>query len=98
MSANNGRPQRARVDQRRRAPGKPQSGNDIWRLPTAEQPEIEPIAMSVDVGALLRSLGDPPMVNGTAAGHYFDAVVQRSAATARALAYIARVLDEPDLT
>ncbi len=45
-----------------------------------------------EVGALLRSLGDPPIHGGTAAGHYFNAVAQRSAAVAIALALSADLL------
>ena len=35
---------------------------------------------------VLRSLGDPPMVNGSASAKYFTEVVERAAAIAAALA------------
>ena len=74
--------------QRRRPPAKRSGGQrqpDLWRTPPS-LPEVNPIAMPHEVGSVLRSLGDPPMHNGAAAGHYFNAVVQRSAAVAIALA------------
>ncbi len=65
---------------------------DVWKL-GGELPETHRIAQPTDVGALLRSLGDPPVGNGTAAGHYFNAVVERAAAVALALAVSADLLD-----
>lgn len=85
------RPTRARANQRRRSPAKRAGGVDIWRTP-GPLPEIEPIAPARDAGALLRSLGDPPMTGGVAAGHYFNAVIERSAAMAVALAFSADVV------
>lgn len=58
---------------------------DIWRS-SPPLPDIEPVTANPDVGALLRSLGDAPLRNGALAGHYFDAVVERAAAVASALA------------
>jgi hypothetical protein len=52
--------------------------------------------MPHEVGAVLRSLGDPPMHNGAAAGHYFNAVIQRSAAVAIALAVSVDLLADAD--
>jgi hypothetical protein len=68
---------------------------DLWReAPTL--PDVEPIAVPAEVGALLRSLGDPPMNNGAAAGHYFSTVIERAAAVAVALALSADVLADLD--
>ncbi len=68
---------------------------DLWReSPTL--PEVEPIAVPHEVGAMLRSLGDPPMNNGAAAGRFFSVVVERAAAVAVALAVSADVLDQGD--
>ena len=50
----------------------------------------------IKYGALLRSLGDPPVGNGTAAGHYFNAVVERAAAVALALAVSGDLLSDDD--
>ena len=44
----------------------------------------------------MRSLGDPPMNNGNAAGHYFAAVVERAAVVAVALALGADLLAGAD--
>ena len=89
------RAQPSRGNQQRRTQAKRPAPVDIWRVP-GPLPEIEPIVISADVGALLKSLGDPPMNAGAIAGHYFNAVVERSLAVARALAYSANVLAEPD--
>jgi hypothetical protein len=88
------RPQR-RSKQRRRPPAKRPTTPDLWRVP-APLPETEPIAVSDDPGALLRSLGDPPMNNGHVAGHYFNAVIERAAAVAGALALSADLYAEAE--
>jgi hypothetical protein len=89
------RPQRPRPNQRRRPQSKRPTPVDIWRVPRP-LPEIERIAVSRDVGALLRSLGDPPMNNGHLAGHYFNAVIERAAAVAGALALSADLFAESE--
>lgn len=89
-------PQRPRDNKRRRQGGrKPQRQADLWRVP-GPLPEVEPVAVPDEVGALLRSLGDPPMNNGAAAAHYFSTVIERAAAVAVALAVSADVLAGPD--
>jgi hypothetical protein len=88
------RPQR-RSKQRRRPQAKQPATPDLWRVP-APLPETEPIAPSDDAGALLRSLGDPPMNNGHVAGHYFNAVIERAAAVAGALALSADLFAEAE--
>jgi hypothetical protein len=80
---------RRQQQQRRPAP------IDVWSKPGA-LPEMEPIAIAPEVGAVLRSLGDPPTVNGTTAGEYFAEIVERAAAIAAALALSADVLDQGD--
>src|SRR3954465_14680199 len=85
---NNHNNQGRRPQQRRPAPV------DVWSNPGA-LPDIEPIVVAPEVGAVLRSLGDPPMVNGSAAGKYFTDVVERAAAIAAALALSADVLAQP---
>ena len=89
------RPQRPRPNQRRRPQSKRPAPVDIWRVPRP-LPEIERIAVSHDAGALLRSLGDPPMNNGHLAGHYFNAVIERAAAVAGALALSADLFVETE--
>lgn len=88
-----------RNSQRRRPqqnqPHKKHQGIDVWRA-GGELPPVAKIAQPTDVGALLRSLGDPPVGNGTAAGHYFNALVERAAAVALALAVSGDLLAADD--
>lgn len=87
----------SRSNQRRRGAKRPQpSANDCWVLPTAALPEVEPIEIPADVGAMLRSLGDPPMRNGVAAAGYFTTVVERAAGVALALALSADLVAPTD--
>ena len=57
---------------------------DIWLEPEP-LPPLEPITISRDATALLRSLGEPPMNNAIEAGYTFGAVVERGAGIATAL-------------
>jgi hypothetical protein len=86
-------PQRKRPNQSRRPPPKRPARVDIWRIP-GPLPDIEPITVPPDAGALLRSLGDPPMRDGITAGRTFTSVIQRAAVIAAALALSADVLAE----
>jgi len=88
------RPQPSRGNQRRRSHKRP-ALVDIWQAPKP-LPDYEPIVAAPEVGVVLRSLGDPPMRGGVAAGHYFNAVVQRAAAVAIALSLSADVLASPE--
>lgn len=92
-------PQRPRSDKRRRPSAKRgqqgRAGNDLWRTPEP-LPEVKPIPLPNEVGAMLRSLGEPPMSNSTAAAAYFGTVVERAAAVAIALAVSADVLGRDD--
>jgi hypothetical protein len=78
-------------NQGRRPPGRRPAPLDVWRNP-GELPETEPIAISTEPAALLRSLGDPPMHDGADAAKYFAKVVQRAATIATALALSADLL------
>ena len=87
----------SRSNPRRRGPKRPQPGvADSWLLPVAELPAVEPIVMPGDVGAMLRSLGDPPMRTGVAAAGYFTTVVERAAGVALALAFSADLVAPAD--
>lgn len=90
---------RSRSSNQRRRPqqqhGKKAHAIDVWRT-AGELPEVQKIPAPTDVSALLRSLGDPPVGNGSAAGHYFNAVVERAAAVALALAVSADLLAADD--
>jgi hypothetical protein len=87
-------PRRGNNNQTRRPPAKRAAPIDVWRVP-GELPDIDPIAVPPDAGALLRSLGDPPMLDGSTANKYFTTVVQRAAVIAAALALSADLLLEP---
>jgi hypothetical protein len=69
---------------------------ELWRV-TPEPPEPLRVRPATDPGALLRSLGSPPLTGQGAAGdHYLAAVVERSAGLATALAAAADLLADPD--
>ena len=89
-------PRRRRGQQRgKAAPVKPV---DLWRA-VPQLPDPEPIVPAPDPTALLRSLGQPPLQGqGAAAGHYLNAVVERAAGLAIALAAAADLLAQPDET
>lgn len=88
-------PAKQNARRRRPAPKKPHQV-EVWR-DGGELPELRKFEAPTEVGSLLRSLGDPPVGNGTAAGHYFNAVVERAAAVALALAVSADLLAPDDL-
>ena len=88
------RPQRRGNGNRRPAGNRP-AAVDIWRDP-GPLPEIEPISVPSEAGALLRSLGDPPMVDGSTAVKYFTTVIERAAVIAAALALSADLLAAPE--
>jgi len=88
------RPPQGRGNQRRRPGAKQSAGVDLWRTPGL-LPDLEPIAVSQDVTALIRSLGEPPMNGGIEAAYYFGTVIERAAALATALALSADLLAEP---
>ena len=82
-------------NQGRRPPVRRPAPLDVWRN-TGELPETEPITISTEPAALLRSLGDPPMHDGADAAKYFAKVVQRAATIATALALSADLLANVD--
>ncbi len=84
-----------RKGQSRRPQPKRPAPIDIWRDP-GTLPEMEPITVPPEAGALLRSLGDPPMLDGSTATKYFTTVIQRAAVIAAALALSAEVLVPPE--
>ncbi len=84
-----------RKGQSRRPQPKRPAPIDIWRDP-GTLPEMEPITVPPEAGALLRSLGDPPMLDGSTATKYFTTVIQRAAVIAAALALSAEVLVTPE--
>jgi hypothetical protein len=69
---------------------------DLWR-PVPELAPPEPIRPAVDPGAVVRSLGTPPLPGqGAVADHYIAAVVERAAGLATALAAAGGLLADAD--
>lgn len=87
--------QRRGSNQGRRPPTKRPASVDVWRDP-GPLPDIEPIAIAPDPGALLRSLGDPPMIDDSAAVKAFISVIERASAMATALALSADLLADDE--
>ena len=88
-------PRRKRPEQRRTAQAKrPTPGRHLANRRSAARRRTD--RRRHEVGALLRSLGDPPMIGGSVtASHYFTAVIERAAAVAAALALSADLLAQP---
>ena len=88
-------PRRRRTN-RSSSVAKPRKPVDIWR-PAPELPEATPIVPVTEPTAMIRSLGDPPLPDGSVvAGHYVAAVVERAATLATALAASAGLLNDED--
>jgi hypothetical protein len=81
--------------QARRPQAKRPAQIDVWSKP-GPLPEFVPIAVPHEAGALLRSLGDPPMLHGPEATRHLTKVIQRAAVIAAALALSADLLAKPD--
>jgi len=98
---NNGNNGNNNGQQRRHARVVVHKPTDLWR-PVPQLPEAEKVAATQDPSVLLRSLGDPPLMNKSViAGHYIATVIERSAALASALAASADLLataEDADLT
>ena len=83
-------PRQRTSNQRRRPPAKRPSA-DLWREP-GPLPDIEPVAPANDATALIRSLGEPPLVRGGDVILHVATVIERTAVLATALALSAGVL------
>jgi len=86
---------RSRQQSRRTTTRRPNRPVDIWQTP-GRLPDVEPIRVPENVSTLLRTLGDPPTAGGEILAGYFSAVIERSAATAVALATIADLMAPDD--
>ena len=69
---------------------------DFWGIEHSKDPEPAPIRPTHDPTALIHSLGPPPLPNGSAAHHYFDAIYERAATLAMALAASAHLTERGD--
>jgi hypothetical protein len=78
--------------------GRAEQSRPFWTSPPVEDYELvvetEPIRPVPDPGAMVRSLGPPPLFGGGGnAEHYFAAVYERAAMLAGALAAASGLLD-----
>jgi hypothetical protein len=69
---------------------------DFWGIDHTEDREPAPIRPTHDPTALIHSLGPPPLPNGAAARHYFDAIYERAANLAMALATSADLIEHDE--
>jgi hypothetical protein len=84
------------VSRRRRSSSGPRSTQRFWGAPSAIEP-AEPITPADDPTAVVASLGPPPLgVHSGSAAHYLEAMYQKAAGVAVALAASADLLDLPD--
>jgi hypothetical protein len=98
-NSNSRNPRGNRSNQRRNQPAQRRRGGgnqpDVWRA-GGPLPDVEPIVVSDDVGALIRSLGEPPLAGATSAAASFETVAERAAYLAAVLARVGGVHAEPD--
>jgi hypothetical protein len=92
MSGPRRRQAAARPNQRRR----PAPPRDFWGTEKADDDRHPVISRSDHPTALIDSLGPPPFPGGEIAQHYFDAVYDRAAALALALAASAGLFEDDD--
>jgi hypothetical protein len=76
----------------------PKPARDFWGTEHPKDRQAAPIRPTHDPAALIHSLGPPPLPNSTAARHYFDAIYERAATIAMALATSADLTEpgQPD--
>jgi hypothetical protein len=69
-------------------------GADFWGRPTEGPPSDRQVRPTVDPGALVRSLGDPPLgPNPATAAHHLTAIYEEAVRAATALAAVNGLLD-----
>jgi hypothetical protein len=84
------------VSRRRRSSGGPKSAQRFWGSTAAAEP-AGTIRPAEDPTAVVASLGPPPLgVHSGAAAHYLEAMYQKAASVAVALAASADLLEVPD--
>jgi hypothetical protein len=86
---------------RRRSKKRPGRGRqstqplEFWKAPPA-LPPVERFVPARDPGAVLRSLGNPPLTGQGNAGHYLEAAASKAAQMTHVLAKDAGLLINPD--
>jgi len=87
-------PRRRRASKRSGARNRPAPAREFWGSDAAGDPGTV-IVPGADPTALVESLGPLPFPRGAIAKHYFDAVYERAAALAVALATAADLTEPP---
>ena len=76
--------------ERRRRSG----GADFWGRPSEGPPSDRMVRPTIDPGAVVRSLGDPPLgPNPATAAHHLTAIYEEAVKAATALAAVNGILD-----
>jgi hypothetical protein len=111
-SGGGGGTSRKRRSSRSRGGGQPQqSGNrssgggrrrsggaDFWGKPTEGPPSDRKVRPTIDPGAVVRSLGDPPLgPNPATAAHHLTAIYEEAVRAATALAAANGLLEDDEL-
>jgi hypothetical protein len=86
----------AQSGNRQAGPRRRTGGADFWGKPTEGPPSDRRVSPTIDPGALVRSLGDPPLgPNPATAAHHLTAIYEEAVRAATALA-AANGLLEPE--
>jgi hypothetical protein len=101
-SGNKGRPAGSGPAASHGSNARSQSGNrrrnggaDFWGRPTEGPPSDRKVQPTIDPGAVVRSLGDPPLgPNPATAAHHLTAIYEEAVRAATALAAANGLLDE----
>ena len=73
-------------------------GADFWGRPTEGPPSERKVRPTIDPGAVVRSLGDPPLgPNPATAAHHLTAIYEEAVRAATALAAVNGLLDDDAL-
>jgi hypothetical protein len=86
-------------NQRSAAGGRRRSGGaDFWGRPTEGPPSDRKVRPTIDPGAVVRSLGDPPLgPNPVTAAHHLTAIYEEAVRAATALAAANGLLETDEL-
>ena len=110
-SGGGGGTSRKRRSSRSRGGGQPQQGGnrssgggrrrsggaDFWGKPTEGPPSDRKVRPTIDPGAVVRSLGDPPLgPNPATAAHHLTAIYEEAVRAATALAAANGLLEDDD--
>jgi hypothetical protein len=111
-SGGGGGTSRKRRSSRSRGGGQPQQGGnrssgggrrrsggaDFWGKPTEGPPSDRKVRPTIDPGAVVRSLGDPPLgPNPATAAHHLTAIYEEAVRAATALAAANGLLEDDEL-